>query len=192
MLLHSPQHYHKLLFFVTLTVTLLAIDKSISFSTDYVVYDENVSFASLSENAVCSDMFDVNQCLFIERAMGVVISNIEQKRKNDKINFDEQIEQFEEKRKKDKINFEEKLLKLRTQNNGMSYKISQLERRTSKSISKQNVDHDKYQGTISNNISQSPKNRNDAYSRYYTDEESWRKYLKENNLLNFTSVRIRR
>ena len=174
MLLHSPQHYHKLLFFVTLTVTLLAIDKSISFSTDYVVYDENVSFASLSENAVCSDMFDVNQCLFIEKAMRVVISNIEQKRKNDKINFDEQIEQ------------------LRTQNNGMSHKIIQLERQTSKFISKQNVNHDKYQGTISNNISQSPKNRNDAYSRYYTDEESWRKYLKENNLLNFTSVRIRR
>ena len=173
MLLHSPQHYHKLLFFVTLTVTLLAIDKSISFSTDYVVYDENVSFASLSENAVCSDMFDVNQCLFIERAMGVVISNIEQKRKNEKINFEEQIEQ------------------LRTQNNGMSHKIIQLERQTSKFISKQNVDHDKYQGTISNNISQSPNNRNDAYSRYYTDEESWRKYLKENNLLNFTSVRIR-
>ena len=181
MLLHSPQHYHTLLFFVTLTVTLLAIDKSISFSTDYVVYDENVSFVSLSENAVCSDMFDVNQCLFIERAMGVVISNIEQKRKNEKVNFDEQIEQFEE-----------KLLKLRNQNNGMSHKIIQLERQTSKFISKQNVDHDKYQGTISNNISQSPKNRNDAYSRYYTDEESWRKYLKENNLLNFTSVRIRR
>ena len=181
MLLHSPQHYHKLIFFVTLTVAFLAIDKCISFSTDYVAYDENVSFVSLSENAVCSDMFDVNQCLFIEKAMRVVISNFEQKRKKDKINFDEQIQQVEE-----------QLLKLRTQNNGMSHKISQLEKKTSKLFSKQNIDHDKYQGTISKNISQSPKNPNDAYSQYYTDEEGWRKYLKENNLLNFTSVRIRR
>ena len=181
MLLHSSPHYNIIVRLVTFTVALLANDKSIVVATEFAAYDENASFVSLSENAVCSDMFDVNQCLFIEKAMRVVISNFEQKRKKDKINFDEQIQQVEE-----------KLLKLRTQNNGMNHKISQLERRTSKSISKQNVDHDKYQGTISNNISQSPKNRNDAYSRYYTDEESWRKYLKENNLLNFTSVRIRR
>ena len=166
MLLHSPQHYQKLLFFVALTIALLAIDKSISFSTDYVAYDENVSFVSLSENAVCSDMFDVNQCLFIEKAMR-------------QINFDEQIQQVEE-----------QLLKLRTQNNGISHKISQLEKQTSKLISNQNVDHDKYQGTISKNNSQSPKKHNDAYSQYYIDEEGWRKYLKENNLLNFTNVRI--
>ena len=181
MLLHLSKHYNILVRLVTFTFALLANDKGIVVATEFAAYDENASFVSLSENAVCSDMFDVNQCLFIEKAMRVVISNFEQKRKKDKINFDEQIQQVEE-----------QLMKLRTQNNGMSNKISQLEKQTSKFISKQNVDHVKYQATISNNISQSPKKHNEAYSQYYTDEESWRKYIKENNLLNFTSVRVRR
>ena len=179
MLLHSSPHYNILVRLVTFTVAILANDKSIVVATEFAAYDENASFVSLSENAVCSDMFDVNQCLFIEKAMRVVISNFEQKRKKDKINYDEQIQQFEE-----------KLLKLRTQNREMSHQISQLEKLTSKLLVKENFDQNKHQSTMSEQSSPFTNNPIDDYNRHYTGKENWRhnEYLKENYLLNLTYV----
>ena len=179
MFLHSSQQYNILVRLVTFMVALLANDKSIVVATEFAAYDENASFVSLSENAVCSDMFDVNQCLFIEKAMRVVISNFEQKRKKDKINYDEQIQQFEE-----------KLLKLRTQNRVMSHQISQLEKLTSNLLVKEKIYQNKHQDTIFEKSSPFPNNPIDVHNRNYTGKENWRhnQYLKENYLLNLTYV----
>ena len=45
--------------------------------------EDNISYSMLNEEVVCSDLFDRNQCLFMEKAMRIVVNKFEKRIEND-------------------------------------------------------------------------------------------------------------